>query len=90
MRLSSINASFGQECFGFRECYADGFVARWELECASLRVAGFLDDVGELFGIFSCLEAADDVDHEAFAKGEDFMVMASDGQFEVKTSELRH
>lgn len=55
MRLSAIDSSFGQERFGFRECDADGFVARWELESASFRVAGFLDDVGELLGVFLCL-----------------------------------
>ena len=59
------------------------------MKCAGVRVAGFLDDVGELFGVFACLQTADDVDHEAFAKVEDFVIVVSDFHFEVKTSELR-
>ena len=56
---------------------------------AGLGVAGFLDDVGELLGVLLRLQAADDVDHEAFAKGEDFVVVMSDGHFEIETGELR-
>lgn len=90
MRLPALDASFGEKCLGFRKCDADGFVARWELKSASFRVAGFLDDVGELLGVVLCLQTADDVDHEAFAKGEDFVVVVPNGHFEVKTSELWH
>lgn len=89
MGLSAVNPGFGQERFGFRERDAKGFVAGWELECARVRVAGFLDDSGELLGVLLRLETADDVDHEVFAKGEDFVVVVSDGHFKVETSELR-
>ena len=58
------------------------------MEGASVGVARFLDDVRELLGVRLCLEAADDVDHEAFAKGEDFVVVMSDGHFKVETGEL--
>ena len=89
MRLPTVDASFGEKRFGFGECNADGFVARWQLKGTGFGVAGFLDGVGELLGIFLRLETADDVDHEAFTKGEDFVVVVPDGHFEVETSELR-
>ena len=50
MRVTAVDAGFGKEGFGFGKGDADGFVAGWELESAGVRVAGFLDDVGELLG----------------------------------------
>lgn len=60
------------------------------MEGAGVGVAGFIDDVGELLGQVLRLETADDVDHEAFAEGEDFVVVVSDRHFEVETGELGH
>ena len=58
------------------------------MKSAGLKVAGFLDGVGELLGVLLRLQAADDVDYEAFAKREDFVVVVSDGHFKVETGEL--
>ena len=88
MGVAAVDAGFGEERFGVGKGDADSFVARWELEGAGVRVAGFFDDGGELLGEFLRLETADDVDHEAFAEGEDFVVVVPDRHFEVETGEL--
>ena len=88
MRVATVDAGFCEERFGVGKGDADGFVARWQFEGAGVWVAGFFDDGGELLGVVLRLETADDVDHEAFAEGEDFVVVVSDRHFEVQTGEL--
>jgi len=83
-----------EEGFGFEEGEPSGFfLLAWGLwggeeEVPCVFIAGGFDDRGEVLGFRTGLELPEDEEHEALAKGEDFVVVGADWHFEIQTCEL--
>ena len=71
----------------FSECYSYSVVTGWKLEVAGSREDLF-HDLCQAFVFFSRLERSDDVDHELFCEGQNFVIVVSYNHFEIKSCEL--
>ena len=92
---ADVVAGFLEEGFCFREGDAGGFGwcvtllgGRGKFEGAGVWVAGGADDGGEILAFGVGGELVEEMQHQVFAEGEDFVVVLANGHFEVQAGEL--